>query len=252
MASGNETKGVVEIMRISRIQRASLVAATLMTVGASVSANAAPAPSPKTTTAAPSPKTTTAAPKTNTSQAPDAKKPGSKKELADSTKVSEADAKFIEKVSQAGQEFKYVDETKIEVQSTDQELQDKYGFSENEVKKLHQVVDQNNSGQTKTLQTGEGDFTTEDARILYLSHDALVAGIGASLVAAAEVSPAALAAAWTAFTATFSGPIAIGTAVLGSMFFADLAMKLTGAVVQGKGVAFYTRWGIPPLKAEIE
>ena len=145
-----------------------------------------------------------------------------------------------------------MDETNIEIKSTDAELQDKYGFSTTEIQRLHEVVEQNNSGKARTLPTGEGDFTAEDARILYLSNNALTAGVGMSLVAAAEVGPAALAAAWTAFTATFSGPIAIGTAILGGTFFADLAVKILGAVAENKGIAIYAKWGIPPLKAEIE
>ena len=72
------------------------------------------------------------------------------------------------------------------------------------------------------------------------------------LFAAAQVSPAALMAAWTAFTATFSGLIAIGSAVLGSLFFIDLAAKIVGAGLEGRGITFYADWGMPPLKAKIE
>lgn len=46
--------------------------------------------------------------------------------------------------------------------------------------------------------------------------------------------------------------VGMSTAVLGSVFFADLALKITGALVQGKGVAFYLDWGIPPVTTAIE
>ena len=63
-------------------------------------------------------------------------------------------------------------------------------------------------------------------------------------------------AAWTTVSSALAGPLGtvagISTAVLGAAFFADLAMKITGAVVQGKGVAFYLSWAIPPVKTVIE
>ena len=92
----------------------------------------------------------------------------------------------------------------------------------------------------------------DGARILYIDNATLTTGTASMLFAAAQVSPAALMAAWTAFTATFSGPIAIGSSVLGALFFGDLAAKIVGAGIEGRGIAFYADWGIPPLKAKIE
>lgn len=90
------------------------------------------------------------------------------------------------------------------------------------------------------------------ARLLYLDYHALTAGVGAALYSAAQVGPAALMAAWTVFTAAMSGPIAVGAAILGGTFFADLGVKIIGAVAQQKGIAIYAQWGIPPLRSEIE
>lgn len=46
--------------------------------------------------------------------------------------------------------------------------------------------------------------------------------------------------------------LAAGVSLLGIGFFADLAVKITGALVQGKGVAFYAKWGFPPIVARIK
>lgn len=89
-----------------------------------------------------------------------------------------------------------------------------------------------------------------------MSNAMLMSGAAAALVVAAETSPAALMAAWVTVSSALTGPLGtvagFSTAVLGSMFFADLAVKITGAVVQNKGVAFYLTWGIPPVETEIE
>lgn len=89
-----------------------------------------------------------------------------------------------------------------------------------------------------------------------LSYQDLTAGVFAVLGTAAAAGPAALMAAWTSVSTALAGPLGtvagISTAVLGSVFFADLAVKITGAIVQGKGVAFYLDWGIPPVKTAIE
>jgi len=40
--------------------------------------------------------------------------------------------------------------------------------------------------------------------------------------------------------------------LLGATYFVDLATKITGAVAQGKGITWYSKWGFPPITAEIE
>ena len=43
-----------------------------------------------------------------------------------------------------------------------------------------------------------------------------------------------------------------GVALLGIGFFIDFAAKITGAMLQDKGVALYVSWGFPPVKPKIE
>ncbi|MFR4352752.1 MAG: hypothetical protein ACLT3H_14000 [Roseburia sp.] len=63
-------------------------------------------------------------------------------------------------------------------------------------------------------------------------------------------------AAWTSISTALAGPLGtvagFTTAALGTAFFLDLSLKITGALVQGKGVAFYLDWGIPPVRTAIE
>ena len=50
-----------------------------------------------------------------------------------------------------------------------------------------------------------------------------------------------------------SATVAIGISGLVSYpAHADLVVKIVGAGVEGRGIAFYADWGIPPLKAKIE
>lgn len=76
------------------------------------------------------------------------------------------------------------------------------------------------------------------------------------LVTAAEAGPEALAAAFVGLSSMMAGPVGTiiggGVALLGTGFFIALAMKITGALAQGKGLAFYPQWDFPPLKVEIE
>ncbi|MCI7671176.1 MAG: hypothetical protein SOX57_08895 [Schaalia hyovaginalis] len=78
----------------------------------------------------------------------------------------------------------------------------------------------------------------------------------AIIATAASTSPEALAAAFVAVSSMIGGPVgsalAAGVSLLGIGFFANLAVKITGALVQGKGVAFYAKWGFPPIVARVE
>lgn len=99
-------------------------------------------------------------------------------------------------------------------------------------------------------------YAEEEGKRFYISHEALKTGAFAALVTAAETSPEALAAATVAVSSMMGGPIGTalsgGVALLGIGFFIDFAAKITGAMVQGKGVALYDSWGFPPVKPKIE
>ena len=68
--------------------------------------------------------------------------------------------------------------------------------------------------------------------------------------------PAALEAAFFAWGAVSGGPIGAAIAgaagLLGEAYFVDLAAKITGAVAQGKGITWYSKWIFPPITVEIE
>lgn len=144
------------------------------------------------------------------------------------------------------------DETSLRTDLSDAELYDQYGFSKNQVVDFHAILDGTYQPPTPIVPMP----STRAAARFYLSYQDLTAGVFAVLGTAAAAGPAALMAAWTSVSTALAGPLGtiagISTAVLGSVFFADLAVKITGAIVQGKGVAFYLDWGIPPVKTAIE
>lgn len=42
------------------------------------------------------------------------------------------------------------------------------------------------------------------------------------------------------------------TGMFGTAFFADMAMKIIGAIESGKGIAIYTVWAFPPVEIAID
>lgn len=142
----------------------------------------------------------------------------------------------------------------LSVNLSDQVLTNEYGFSNTQLKDFKAVLD--GTYQLDSIEYSGPVAETYAVKAGYLSYNALTAGVFASLTAAAAVGPAALMAAWTLASTALAGPLGtvagLSTAVLGAAFFADLAVKITGAVVQRKGVAFYLDWGIPPVKTAIE
>lgn len=175
---------------------------------------------------------------------------------ANSNETGEAYANLVDTLKH---EFTFDRDGNLALKSSMRDLAKKYSLTDVEVSQLDTLL---NTANTSTGSVAQSISTApravvagdrgDGARILYIDNATLTTGTASMLFAAAQVSPAALMAAWTAFTATFSGPIAIGSAVLGSLFFADLAMKIVGAGVEGRGIAFYADWGIPPLTAKIE
>lgn len=176
-----------------------------------------------------------------------------------STSSSETGEAYANLVDTLKHEFTFDRDGNLALKSSTDDLAKKYSLTDVEVSQLDALL---NTANTSTGSVAQSSPTApravaagdrgDGARILYLDNATLTAGAASMLFAAAQVSPAALMAAWAAFTATFGGPIAIGAAILGSAFFADLAVKIVGAGVEGRGIAFYADWGIPPLKAKIE
>lgn len=151
------------------------------------------------------------------------------------------------------------DQETLNVSLSDDSLRNEHGFTETQLQDFKAILDGTYQSEVEQVTAGESDqvvAASSGYRAGYLSNFALKSGTFAALGAAAQVSPAALMAAWTGVSSLLAGPLGtvagISTAVLGGAFFADLALKITGAITQGKGVAFYLDWGIPPVKTAIE
>lgn len=151
------------------------------------------------------------------------------------------------KIVDVGEYFSFEGD-RLTISLSEEQLKTDYGFSDAEYVFL---VDNVLNLPTEDIQDIESLPTTyASCSGVYISYIDFTVGFAAS-----SVSPAALAAAFTAVASAISGPvgtiIAGGVAVLGIGFFADLATKIIGAVAQGKGVCLTLAWEFPPLKSEI-
>lgn len=171
--------------------------------------------------------------------------------------LTEAQAvEFAAKIAQANPVLKssITAPGKFSIAATDAELQDKYHFTSDEVKLLRNFA----AGQVPVINIIERTSTSTSnraARLFHISNGDLQAGTFAFLATAAEAGPAAVAAVWPLLT-SLAGPLGtaagIATSILGGTFFANLAVKVVGALHQGKGITFYSDWAIPPITVEIE
>lgn len=166
------------------------------------------------------------------------------------------DSDLIEKLLTVANHITFSDDQKaLEIDLSDETLSKEYGFTEQQLIDFGAIL--NGTYQPPNVDAGfYKNYSVTRAARFYLSNTDLQAGTFAILATAAQISPAALMAAWTSISTALAGPLGtvagFTTAVLGSAFFADLALKITGALVQGKGVAFYLDWGIPPVTTVIE
>ena len=152
------------------------------------------------------------------------------------------------KIVDVGEYFSFEGD-RLTVSLSEEQLKTDYGFSDAEYVFL---VDNVLNPPTEDIQDIESLPTTyASCSGVYISYIDFTVGFAAALFAASSVSPAALAAAFTAIIGPVGTIIAGGVAVLGIGFFADLATKIIGAVAQGKGVCLTLAWEFPPLKSEI-
>lgn len=156
---------------------------------------------------------------------------------------------LLQKVAQMGERFRW-EGNRLHLEASTGELRHRHGFSSAEIHELRAVLRRAND--TSRASAPGMDEVVAAGRLLYLSHSDLTVGTAAALTAAAEVGPAALAAAWATFSAAFSGPLGFATAVLGGAYFADFAVKILQAVASGKGIGIYSQFGLPPLRVEVE
>lgn len=167
------------------------------------------------------------------------------------------DVELVTKLLTVSKYIKFnADQKTLRVDLSDDVLEKEYGFTVTQLKDFNAILAGTYQSSNIGVNTTGNIITTRSAARFYLSNNDLQAGTFAVLATAAQAGPAALMAAWTSISTALAGPLGIivgmSTAVLGSIFFADLALKITGALVQGKGVAFYLDWGIPPVTTAIE
>lgn len=165
-------------------------------------------------------------------------------------------AEFIERVNSLGGHLYFEnDSAKLGLDLADSDLQTNYGFNDSDVRQLRKIIEETARADESVL-SQETVPVDDSGNRFYISNFDLMSGTFAILATAAASSPEALAAAWVGVSSMIGGPvgtiIAGGVSLLGLGFFADLALKITGAIAQGKGIALYTKWGFPPLRAEIE
>lgn len=143
------------------------------------------------------------------------------------------------------------DNNTLQTDLSDDDLASVYNFTYQQLINFHAILE-------GTYQPPKLTKTLPETRSTryYLSYQDLTQGVLAVLGSAAAPGPAALMAAWTGVSSALSGPLgtvaSVGVSILGYGFFANLAFKITGAIAQQKGVAFYLDWGVPPVTAEIE
>lgn len=145
------------------------------------------------------------------------------------------------------------DNESLYIDLTNDELREQYDFTNQQVEDLEAILV--GSYGSSYEPSFEGSKFRASGKRFYIDNDALVEGAFVSLVTAATVGPEALMATWTALSSA-GGPLGVifgvSTSLLGKAFFANLVVKITGAVAQNKGIAFYLDWGVPPLSVEIE
>lgn len=181
------------------------------------------------------------------------------------------DGELLIKVLEVAPHIVFSDDgTTLATDLSDDTLLDEFNFTDKQLVNFKAILDgtyqppsaQNSSIPRIPLDTyqsqgqDESPIVSKAAARFYLSNYDLTSGVFAILGTAASVGPAALMAAWTGVSTALAGPLGtvagFSTAILGGVFFADLALKITGALVEGKGVAFYLDWGIPPVSTVIE
>lgn len=187
----------------------------------------------------------------------------SEKTSINALEKSGVDTKLMNKLLEVSNYIYFKEDQKtLSVDLSDNVLINEYGFTNEQLKDFKAILNGTYHSSNSQPHLSESNQLVQPLadssgyRAGYLSNFSLKSGTFAVLSAAASSGPAALMAAWTGVSTALAGPLGtvagISTAVLGAAFFADLALKITGALTQGKGVAFYLDWGIPPVKTAIE
>lgn len=162
------------------------------------------------------------------------------------------DGQLVCKIIEVGRYIKLSQDGKsLRTTLSDNQLRQRYAFSEENLKDFHSVLQGTYTSPTSQLNR----IVERSGPRFYISAADLQAGVFGAMTVAAGVGPEALAAAVVALSSAFGpiGPVLSGgIALLGYGFFAAFAVKILGAVAQNKGLAFYPKWDFPPVRIEIE
>lgn len=169
------------------------------------------------------------------------------------------DSLLIEKILLVGEHIRFSQKNGfLETDLTDSELKTLYDFTEKQIEDFHKILNGTYNLPKVTYRTYSNASTqsNKSGYRFYISNYDLRFGVFSTLLVAAQTSPAALAAAFTAVSSMITGPVGgviVGVVSLfGIGFFADLALKIVQAVALNKGLAIYTRFGWPPIEFVIE
>lgn len=168
------------------------------------------------------------------------------------------DPDFFEKLLTVSNYIEFSDDQeRLVINLSNEILVSEYDFTVQQLDVLSAVLDGACQSSIPSVSSVAVAAADEERGIrVYLSYEDLTIGVAAALYAAAQVGPEAIMAAWTYLTTAAGGPLGslagIAVSLLGAAFFADVALKVVGAVAEHKGVAFYIDWGMPPVTVKIE
>ncbi|MDL0403216.1 hypothetical protein QQO25_09620 [Corynebacterium lehmanniae] len=177
-------------------------------------------------------------------------------------KLSPEDVQFVKNVSKAGPTF--VDEEgKIATTASDRELSDNYGFSDQDLERLHESVlgkpmnlssSSNDAPISSSSSTTPVEYAYRDGSSVCFTHNDLLVGAGAAIVAAADAGPVALAAALEAAATAFGGPVgtAIGfvLAAASAPSLVELGGRAVTAVATNRGLKIGVQADYPPVYSD--
>lgn len=177
-------------------------------------------------------------------------------------KLSPEDVQFVKNVSKAGPTF--VDEEgKIATTASDRELSDNYGFSDQDLERLHESVlgkpmnlssSSNDAPISSSSSTTPVEYAYRDGSSVCFTHNDLLVGAGAAIVAAADAGPVALAAALEAAATAFGGPVgtAIGfvLAAVSAPSLVELGGRAVTAVATNRDLKIGVQADYPPVYSD--
>lgn len=165
--------------------------------------------------------------------------------------LSSEDRAFLKHVGNASKTF--VDrDGKIATTASDQTLASKYGFTSHDISRLHSSVLGKSSRLSKARQ--QTTYATREGSSVCFSHDDLLVGAGAAIVAASDAGPVAIAAALEAAASVFGGPVGAGIGLVLGAASAPSLIEIGGraatAAATNRGLKIGVHLDYPPVYAD--